>query len=107
VPIEGALRFNAIYWKSQLFPLLRGAKAMKRKVYYLKLCSPLTVGEGAIVIPVNHTSEWVSNFKECFTSTVVRIENDGTTFETLNSVYVLMAKEQDQKQDATNLALTV
>ncbi len=43
-------------------------------------------GESANVIPLDHTSPLVSNNRWARTSTVIRV--DGTTFETLNTIYV-------------------
>lgn len=74
---------------------------MKRKVIYVKACSPIVVGQQAVVIPLNHTSDLVTNGHECWTTPVVSIADDGTTFETKNSIYVLAAIPGDElEQDA-------
>ena len=46
----------------------------------------VVVGQSAEVIPLDHTSPLVSNNRWARTSTVIRVE--GTTFETLNTIYV-------------------
>lgn len=59
----------------------------KQVVFYKSDVLPtLEVGKRAVVIPLNHTSEWVSNNKIAQTSAVVAIR-EGGVFETLNSIY--------------------
>lgn len=59
----------------------------KQVVFYKSDILPdVKVGQSAFVIPLNHTSEWVSNNKIAQTSDVIFIR-EGGVFETLNSIY--------------------
>lgn len=55
-------------------------------VYYRKLIS-CREGDGALVIPVNHPGEFVSNTCEALTSPVVRYDRKSGEFETQNTIY--------------------
>lgn len=60
---------------------------MKKIVHYKGEASPLILGYGTYVFPVDHPDkDNVSNTKEVHTSTVVRIGENGE-FETLNTIY--------------------
>jgi len=59
---------------------------MKKIVKYSKLYGELELNRSAIVWPINHTSEYVSNTKWATTSAVIRIGENGE-FETENSIY--------------------
>src|SRR5271167_4493879 len=47
----------------------------------------LAMGIGALVKPIDHTSDLVSNKKMVYTSNVIRVEESGV-FETQNTIYV-------------------
>lgn len=62
--------------------------SLKPIVYYFKQLQPVVVGERAQVTAAAHYRlgnrfDWLS------TSAVVSVSEDGTTFETRNSIYVL------------------
>jgi hypothetical protein len=59
---------------------------VKQIVYYSGLASDLTVGQSALVYPVDHPSEWVSNKEIAQTSTVEAILDCGV-FRTSNTEY--------------------
>lgn len=69
---------------------------MKARVYYNKLDSVPTVGTGVFLWPVDHTSPFVSNNKQAWTSPVVRII-DENSFETENTIYIDVAKRPQDK----------
>jgi hypothetical protein len=71
---------------------------MKRKVVYVELRSLLTLGERVLVVPLNHTSDLVDNGHPAWTSPVQSIGKDGV-FETLNTRYVPLTHQVDEKQD--------
>lgn len=78
---------------------------MKKQVVYIKLLDTLAVGHGTTVIPMNHTSDLVSNYQPAWTSPVQIIHPDGSTFETLNSIYrkaELPEKEEHGQQDSAS-----
>jgi hypothetical protein len=56
--------------------------------------STIRVGNSAIVRPLDHTSEWVSNTQLIATSSVVKNNNKTGIFETLNSIYVPINKSK-------------
>lgn len=59
----------------------------KQVVFYKSDILPdVKVGQRAIVYPLNHPSEWVSNGSAALTTPVVAIR-EGGIFETLNSIY--------------------
>ncbi len=59
----------------------------KQVVFYKSDVLPdVKVGQSAFVIPLNHTSIWVSSNQIAQTSEVVAIR-EGGVFETLNSIY--------------------
>lgn len=62
---------------------------MKKKIvkYDSSKFHRINVGSPAIVFPLNHTSELVSNTKEVITSFVISKSSDGS-FETENTIYV-------------------
>lgn len=43
-------------------------------------------GQEGQVFPVDHTSVWVDNGRICYTSEIIRTEENGE-FETMNSIY--------------------
>jgi hypothetical protein len=60
----------------------------KRVVHYLPdEVTQIFIGMGALVKPVDHESDLVSNKKYVLTSVVIKCDDDGS-FETLNSLYV-------------------
>ncbi len=59
---------------------------MKQIVHYVGLASDLIVGQSALVYPVDHPSEFVSNNYWAMTSPVVEIRECGTFF-TKNTEY--------------------
>jgi len=52
----------------------------------------ITVGSGAIVVPIDHPSDLVSNTKPVMTSKVISYDKKTGVFETLNSVYTPRSK---------------
>lgn len=46
----------------------------------------IVLGQGGKVYPVDHTSVWVDNGRICYTSEIIRVEENGE-FETKNSIY--------------------
>jgi hypothetical protein len=62
---------------------------MKPNVYYTKANSPIVTGERVAVDLIEHYRLGQSNGHRAFTSPVVTVGEDGTTFETKNSMYVL------------------
>lgn len=68
---------------------------MKRKVVYIELRSPLIIGAQVIVVPVNHTSDLVTNGHEARTSPVITIGPEKGVFETLNTKYVPLADDPE------------
>lgn len=61
---------------------------LKRLVQYdASEFNQIMLGFGAIVKPVNHDSEIVSNTKHVITSTVIKYDGEGC-FETANTLYV-------------------
>lgn len=76
---------------------------MKRKVIYVELLSQLRVGHSALVVPLNHTSDLVSNYHPATTSPVQSISQDGKTFTTLNSIYVPLADDVGKKEEERKL----
>ena len=63
------------------------AQPKKATVHYTDAVN-IIVGGRATLKPVDHTSPLVSNTKWATTSTILSVEPNGTTFETLNSIYV-------------------
>ena len=58
---------------------------------HCKMIEPLSkyrVGQRALVYPRDHTSPFVSNTMIATTSTIVKIDVENNSFETINSVYV-------------------
>lgn len=78
---------------------------MKRTVIYIKALSPIKVGQHAEVIPLNHSSDLVSNGRPCITTPVQSIAPNGTTFSTKNSVYQLAAEPAPAKETEVNKQL--
>jgi hypothetical protein len=77
---------------------------MKRKVIYIRALQPIVVGEGALVIPLNHPdTDMVTNGHAAWTSPVRSIAPNGTTFETANSLYQL-AQEPDPEEEVKVVA---
>ena len=60
---------------------------VKKVVSYLPQGSHIRVGYGAIVHPLDHTSELVSNTCPVTTSKVIRHDKNSGEFETENSIY--------------------
>ena len=58
----------------------------KPVVYYSFVIEPITLGYPALVHPINHAGEHVSNKKLARTSKVIKIINDNS-FETENTIY--------------------
>jgi hypothetical protein len=74
---------------------------MKRKVIYIRALQPIVVGEGALIIPLNHSDTVnVMNGHAAYTTPVRSIAPNGTTFETQNSIYQL-AQEPDHEVEET------
>ena len=60
----------------------------KKVVTYKPGPSMIVLGLSALVRPVNHTSELVSNTKYVRTSPVIKYDSSSGRFETENSIYV-------------------
>lgn len=61
---------------------------MKKLVKYnTEYSAIIEVGRPAIVRPIDHTSELVSNTKHVMTSLVLRFDKKSGEFETENSIY--------------------
>lgn len=61
----------------------------KKVVKYLSAGIPIRVGEGAIVLPIDHPNrDMVSNTCAAITSKVVSHNVETGEFETLNTVYI-------------------
>lgn len=70
----------------------------KPVVYYNKdKASFVSIGKSAMVYPLNHSSNRVSNRSVCMTSDVVSHNENTGLFETLNSVYVPITKTEFAK----------
>ena len=63
-------------------------------------CFGVAMGQSATIVPVDHTSPYVSNFVPATTSKIITIRDDGS-FETQNTVYVPMTKEDANKIQAS------
>ena len=61
---------------------------MKPVVRYKIAYGKISVGTPAIVFPIDHPSELVSNTNPALTSTVIRVGENGE-FETKNTIYKL------------------
>ncbi len=59
---------------------------MKPVVRYVQEYCPPSVGQGMLVIPMDHPGDSVSNYEWARTTEVVKVTEAG--FETLNTVYV-------------------
>lgn len=53
---------------------------------------PVIVGQRAIVTPIDHNSNRVSNNGPAYTSPVISYDKETGQFETLNTIYVLDKK---------------
>lgn len=71
-----------------VFSLTPNRETMKPTVYYTKANSPIVAGERVSVNLIEHYRLGQSNGHRAFTSPVVTVGEDGTTFETKNSMYV-------------------
>lgn len=60
---------------------------MNKPMVGYKNVEHLELGQSALVFPVDHPSPLVSNKKWILTSPVIKIEDDGQVFETLNTIY--------------------
>lgn len=67
----------------------------KAKVHYteVQFTHEKVTGGLAFVIPVDHTNPYVTNGQIATTSTIVKWDEETGTFETLNTIYVPVAKE--------------
>ena len=65
----------------------------KRIVHYdASMPSQIMLGIGALVWPVDHTSDLVSNKKPVLTSVVIKYDGEGC-FETMNTLYIPVRKQ--------------
>ena len=62
----------------------------KATVQYACLHTVPEVGHHVVLVPVDHTSPFVSNYRPATTSKVVRVGENGE-FETMNTIYKPMA----------------
>lgn len=53
----------------------------------------IKVGKSAMIKPIDHSSPYVSNTQHVYTSTVVKVNTDGS-FETQNTLYVPTNEKQ-------------
>lgn len=67
----------------------------KKVVYYTKAVQPVVAGYRAIVELTEHYRLGLTNGRNVLTSDVVVVGEDGTTFETKNSMYVLNGESVD------------
>lgn len=66
----------------------------KATVYYRpSKLDVIKVGGSAFIVPVNHTSPFVSNGVRAMTSKVVWLNHTTGEFETLNSIYKPLKEE--------------
>lgn len=66
---------------------------MKPVVHYKSAEGKILVGNPAIVRPIDHPSDMVSNKKHVLTSPVIKHDEDTGSFETENTRYQLMTEE--------------
>jgi hypothetical protein len=69
---------------------------LKPIVYYFEQLNPVVVGQRArVTAAVHYRLGNASQYDHLNTSPVVAVHEDGTTFETMNSMYILRAEPSE------------